>query len=499
MDAIVLAPMPQTPAKAPGQSGQTAGRSDSPFGPVLSNAIAGNGTDQKTSPGATSLQKGPAASDQAIDIESIDELDELNAFLTANNLTLDELPQDLREMIASAYGLPALAANTDGTVTSQTSLLPAGMMHYPHTTLPRGMEKFLDIQPADGETGFQPPAGLFARKEELPLILSQLQQIISANESGIAVVRQVPGDAITLDELAGLTSRLPAVDSPAQADLAAKQTISATSADKTTAAMTAEIARAAGQAAKLSGQTGDTETPSNNPSTTLRQEMQQVTDAKAMLAAGDRDQTGGQGGKQESNAAAQQAATAVSASAGSQPDQSVQNGIFSSVLQESTGTQQTANQGNSVTLPSGTMVSEQEVINQLMQRFQMTTRLQSSKINLRLHPAELGELKIDLTVKEGTIKASVFAQNQHVQEILERNMPKLRATLEQQGFTIDEIVVSFRSETAKEFDLFDGQSTRNQNFPFSENARSPVATFESAFDASLTGTDFPDSGLSVRA
>jgi flagellar hook-length control protein FliK len=145
------------------------------------------------------------------------------------------------------------------------------------------------------------------------------------------------------------------------------------------------------------------------------------------------------------------------------------------------------------------MVSEQEVINQLMQRFQMTTRLQSSKINLRLHPAELGELKIDLTVKEGTIKASVFAQNQHVQEILERNMPKLRATLEQQGFTIDEIVVSFRSETAKEFDLFDGQSARNQNFTFSENARSPLATFESAFDASLTGADLPDSGLSVRA
>ena len=499
MDAIVLAPMPQTPARAPGQSGQTAGRNDSSFGPALSNAIAGNGTDRKTSPESTSRQNAPAASDQTTDIESIDELDELNAFLTANNLTLDELPQDLREMIASAYGLPALAANTDGTVTSQALVLPAGMMHFPHTTLPQGMEKFLEIQPADGETGFQPPAGLFSRKEELPLILSQLQQIISANESGNAVVRQISADAITLEELTGLTPRLLAGEGPVQGDLATKQTTSAASADKTAAALTAELGRTAGQTAGLPGITGETETLASNPTTTLRQDMQQVTDAKSLPATGDRDQAGGQSGKQENNASAQQAATAVSANSVSQPDQPLQNGIFSAVLQESTGTQQTGSQGNTVTLPSGTMVSEQEVINQLMQRFQMTTRLQSSKINIRLHPAELGELKIDLTVKEGTIKASVFAQNQHVQEILERNMPKLRATLEQQGFTIDEIVVSFKSETAKDFDLFDGQSTRNQNYTFSDNARSHVATFESAFDASLTGTDLPDSGLSVRA
>ena len=53
MDAVVLAPMPQTPAKAPGQSGQTTGRNDSSFGPVLSSAIAGSGTDRKTSQGAT--------------------------------------------------------------------------------------------------------------------------------------------------------------------------------------------------------------------------------------------------------------------------------------------------------------------------------------------------------------------------------------------------------------------------------------------------------------
>ncbi|KAB2889485.1 MAG: hypothetical protein F9K32_12590 [Desulfobulbaceae bacterium] len=499
MDAVVLAPMPQTPAKAPGQSGQTTGRNDSSFGPVLSSAIAGSGTDRKTSQGATTRSGDAAESDRAIDIESIDELDELTAFLAANNLTLEELPQDLREMIASAYGLPALAAATDDAVTGQASPLPAGMLHFPHTALPQGMVKFLEMQQSVVDTAFQPPAALFTRKEELPLILSQLQQIISANEGGNAVVMQGPADAITLDELTGLTPRLLAGEVQVQGNLATKQSAAALAADPAVPAVSAEIARTAVQAAGLPGQAGDTETAPATPATSLRQDVQQATDTSAMAAAGDRDQAGGQTGKQENNATAQQSAAAGSANAAPQPDQPGHNGIFSSVLQESTAAQPATGQGSTVTLPSGTLVSEHEVVNQLIQRFQMSTRLQSSKINLRLHPAELGELKIDLTVKEGTIKASVFAQNQHVQEILERNMPRLRTTLEQQGFTIDEIVVSFKSDTAKEFDLFDGRSTRDQNFSFSGNTRSHVATFESAFDTSLTGTGSPDSGLSVRA
>ena len=499
MDAIVLAPMPQTPARAPGQSGQTTGRNDSSFGPVLSNAIAGSGTDRKTSQGSTARSGDAAESDRTIDIESIDELDELNAFLVANNLTIEELPPDLREMIASAYGLPPLVAATDGAVAGQASPLPAGMLNFPHSALPPGVVQALEILQSVGDAESQPPAALFTRKEELPLILSQLQQIISANESGNAVVLQGPANAITLDELTGLTPRLLAGEIQAQGNLAPKQAATALPADSAAPTVTAEIARTAGQTASLPGQAGDTGTAPATAATSLRQDMQQATDARSMTAAGDRDQAGGQTGKQENNATTQQSSAAGSANAASQPDQPVQTGIFSSVLQESTATQPAAGQGSTITLPSGTLVNEHEVVNQLMQRFQMSARLQSSKINLRLHPAELGELKIDLTVKEGTIKASVFAQNQHVQEILERNMPRLRTTLEQQGFTVDEIVVSFKSDTAREFDLFDGRSTRDQNFSFSGNPRSHVATFESAFDTSLTGTGSPDSGLSVRA
>jgi len=123
--------------------------------------------------------------------------------------------------------------------------------------------------------------------------------------------------------------------------------------------------------------------------------------------------------------------------------------------------------GNStqpIILPSGAMVHEHEIIQQLTERFQISGRHLDSRINLKLHPAELGELKIDLTVKEGSIRANVVAQSHHTLQILEKNIPKLRAALEGQGFTIDQISVSADSESVGEFDLFDRQLFSQQDY-----------------------------------
>ena len=110
-------------------------------------------------------------------------------------------------------------------------------------------------------------------------------------------------------------------------------------------------------------------------------------------------------------------------------------------------------------LPSGMLVQDHEVIQQLVERFQINRRQMDSKIQLRLHPVELGKMEIDLTVKEGSIRANVVAQSQHVQEIVERNIAKLRSVLEQQGFNVEDITVTRSPETAGDADLF------NQHLP----------------------------------
>ncbi len=117
------------------------------------------------------------------------------------------------------------------------------------------------------------------------------------------------------------------------------------------------------------------------------------------------------------------------------------------------------------------MVQEEEIIQQMSHKLQISSRNMDSRINLRLHPAELGSLKIDLTVKEGSIRANVVAQSQHTTEILEKNMAKLKTVLENQGFTVDEISITTESESVSDFNLFDRQL-------FSHNDYTPTAAKE---------------------
>lgn len=147
-------------------------------------------------------------------------------------------------------------------------------------------------------------------------------------------------------------------------------------------------------------------------------------------------------------------------------------------------------------LPSGTLIHDQDVIQQLVDRFQFNRGQIESKIQMKLHPVELGKMEIDLSVKEGSIRANVVAQSQHVQEILERNLNKLRSVLEQQGFTIDEITVTSESEMVGEFDLFD-QQLSNSNSSNSET-RDDSAEDQPTFLLDELQPNFLDADTSVN-
>jgi hypothetical protein len=137
-------------------------------------------------------------------------------------------------------------------------------------------------------------------------------------------------------------------------------------------------------------------------------------------------------------------------------------------VHETTG-QPSTETARQVILPSGTYVHEDNVVQQFMERFQIARRLAETRINIKLHPAELGELKIDLSVKEGSIKANVVAQSQQVQEIIERNIAKLRTVLEDQGYSLDAVTVTTESDSVGDFNLFEKQL-------FSQNDFAPSAT-----------------------
>lgn len=153
-----------------------------------------------------------------------------------------------------------------------------------------------------------------------------------------------------------------------------------------------------------------------------------------------------------------------------------------------------------IVLPSGTVFTEDDIIQQLAERFQITKRQLETKLNIKLHPAELGELKIDITVKEGSIRANVVAQSLHVQQIIEKNIAKLKAVFENQGFSIDEILVTSESESVGDFDFFDKSLSRGTDYvPQQMNKEDVYTDTEFTLEGLAMNAVHSDTGVDIKA
>lgn len=130
-------------------------------------------------------------------------------------------------------------------------------------------------------------------------------------------------------------------------------------------------------------------------------------------------------------------------------------------------------------LPAGPATHPEEVIRQLTEHFHIARRNLDTRVNIQLHPAELGKLEINLSVRGGTVRATVVAASQYTQEIIERNMTRLRATLESQGFTIDEILVTAKSDNIDDSSQFDRHLFSQNDYtpPARKNPHSQGAPF----------------------
>ncbi len=93
-------------------------------------------------------------------------------------------------------------------------------------------------------------------------------------------------------------------------------------------------------------------------------------------------------------------------------------------------------------LPSGLAVPDGSVVDQMLSHFNMNKQLESGTVNLKLHPQELGELRMEIKVTQDNIRAHIVAQNPQAQEMIERHLPRLRETLAQQGLQLQHIEVT---------------------------------------------------------
>lgn len=172
-------------------------------------------------------------------------------------------------------------------------------------------------------------------------------------------------------------------------------------------------------------------------------------------------------------------------------------------LNTSTTTQTTSVEGKfspGAELP----VPEKEIVNNLIQRFNVNPRLQTSKLTMQLHPAELGALKIDILVNNDSIKANIVAQSQQVLETLEKHMPRLKTILENQGFSVDAFEITMEGDSSNQSELFQEQFQSQQQSEFT-SSNSSLSSKTDSFEALLNSqedaedSDEEESGVNVKA
>jgi flagellar hook-length control protein FliK len=88
---------------------------------------------------------------------------------------------------------------------------------------------------------------------------------------------------------------------------------------------------------------------------------------------------------------------------------------------------------------------EVRILDQVLDQMPLNRVGDKSRIVIRLHPEELGEVKLDLVMEKDQLKAHLVTQTQQVQEILEKHLPRLQEALHSQGVKLDNIQVSVDS------------------------------------------------------
>ncbi|MFN2354740.1 MAG: flagellar hook-length control protein FliK [Desulfopila sp.] len=145
-------------------------------------------------------------------------------------------------------------------------------------------------------------------------------------------------------------------------------------------------------------------------------------------------------------------------------------------------------------------VPENELMQQVTQKLRISRILQDSKMVMRLHPAELGNLKIDIHLRDGSVNANIVAQSRQVQEILEKNMPRLRTLMEDQGLVVNEIAVAMEPDFNDNFNSFDEQLAQQDNPAPQHNNFAAQPAFDLELEAEESKHDntvLPHNGVNV--
>ncbi len=106
-------------------------------------------------------------------------------------------------------------------------------------------------------------------------------------------------------------------------------------------------------------------------------------------------------------------------------------------------------------------VDAQDVIDQIAKQVRVTHSEQVTEMEMRLNPANLGMVHLQVSSKAGTITAQLSAQDEAVRAALESQIQVLKDNLEQSGLKVDAIEITAQSHQFEE--NLDQQGRQEEN------------------------------------
>lgn len=119
--------------------------------------------------------------------------------------------------------------------------------------------------------------------------------------------------------------------------------------------------------------------------------------------------------------------------------------VFDAVIRETGETAEPAGRLAALDEKVASTLPKEEVIGQILNGAKLMVKDQMSKIELRLHPAELGKLELSLVVERDLVTARFVAESQGVQSLIEANLSQLRSALQEAGLTVDLLQVDVQT------------------------------------------------------
>jgi len=131
----------------------------------------------------------------------------------------------------------------------------------------------------------------------------------------------------------------------------------------------------------------------------------------------------------------------------------------------------------------GSNVLPQHVIDQLGRQISRSLMRGDGIVQLRLKPAELGSVRIEMQMADNQMNISVAAENGTVKELLLSNVQELKEMLQGQGIRLDKLDVHVGDDSNRAFSNLNGEGAREHSSQRGENGKQTYDGHDEARDA----------------